>query len=58
MEIYILITSIWKMQKLPEEWKESITVPIHKKGEKKIVIIIGAHFAELFLEREMFQTKL
>ena len=26
-----LITSIWKNEKLPEEWKESIIVPIHKK---------------------------
>ena len=31
MEIHKLITSILK-EKLPEEWKESITVPIHKKG--------------------------
>jgi len=32
--IHKLITSICKKEKLPEEWKESITVPIHKKGEK------------------------
>jgi len=29
-----LITSIWKKEKLLEEWKESIVVPIHKKGDK------------------------
>ena len=43
MEIHKLIISIWKKEKLPEEWKESIIVPIHKKGIKRIVIFIGAY---------------
>jgi len=34
LEIHKLIISIWKREKLPEEWKESIIVPIHKKGDK------------------------
>jgi hypothetical protein len=33
-EIHELITSIWNKEKLPEEWKESILVPIYKKGDK------------------------
>ena len=33
-EIHKLITSIWNKQELLEEWKESITVPIYKKGHK------------------------
>ena len=33
-EIHKLIISIWNKEKLPEEWKESIIVPIYKKGDK------------------------
>jgi len=32
--IHKLIISIWNKEELPEEWKESIIVPIHKKGNK------------------------
>jgi hypothetical protein len=34
-EIHKLINSIWNKQELPEQWKESIIVPIYK-GDKTI----------------------
>ena len=34
LEIHKLTASIWKKEKLPEEWKKSIIVPIQKKGDK------------------------
>jgi hypothetical protein len=33
-EIHELIISIWNKEELPEEWKESITVSVFKKGDK------------------------
>jgi hypothetical protein len=33
-EIHRLICSTWDKEELPQQWKESITVPIHKKGDK------------------------
>jgi hypothetical protein len=32
-EIHNLITSIWKKEELPEEWKQLIIVFIYKKGD-------------------------
>jgi len=32
--IHKLIISTWIKEELPEEWKESVIVPIHKKGHK------------------------
>jgi hypothetical protein len=32
--IHKLISSIWNKEELPDQWKESIIVPIHKKGDK------------------------
>jgi hypothetical protein len=33
-EIHKLIMLIWNKEELPYQWKESIVVPIHKKGDK------------------------
>jgi hypothetical protein len=32
--IHKLIISIWNKEELPEEWRESIIVPIYKEGDK------------------------
>jgi hypothetical protein len=33
-EIHRLICSIWNKDELPQQWKESIIVPIYKKDDK------------------------
>jgi len=33
-EVHKLINSFWNEVELPEEWKESIIVPVNKKGDK------------------------
>jgi hypothetical protein len=33
-EIHKLICSVWNKEELSQQWKESIIVPIHKKGGK------------------------
>jgi hypothetical protein len=33
-EIHKLINSVRNKKELPDQWKESIIVPIHKKGDK------------------------
>jgi hypothetical protein len=32
--IHKLINCVWNKEELPVQWKESIIVPIHKKGDK------------------------
>ena len=34
-ELPKLINFTWNKDKLPEQWKESITVPVYKKGDKR-----------------------
>jgi hypothetical protein len=50
-EIHKLIIAIWTKGELPEEWEESIIVPIYTKGVKHIGVIIEAyHFCQLRTE--------
>jgi hypothetical protein len=39
-EIHRLICSVWNKEELPQQWKESIIVPIYKKGDRLTMIII------------------
>jgi hypothetical protein len=34
--IHKIIIAIWNEEEMPGEWKESIIVPIHKKGDKTL----------------------
>ena len=43
LEINKQFISIWKKEILREEWKDSIILPILKKGDKKGLIIIEAY---------------
>jgi hypothetical protein len=42
-EIHNLINSIWNKEELPQQWKESISVPICRKGDKLTIVIIEAY---------------
>jgi hypothetical protein len=42
-KIHELITSIWNTEKLPDQWKESIIIPVHKKGDKTDCGNIGGY---------------
>jgi len=33
--MYELVRQIWEEKRIPEEWKEIITVPIHKRGDRE-----------------------
>jgi hypothetical protein len=33
-ETHKCICSMWNKEELPQKWKESVTVPVHKKGDK------------------------
>jgi hypothetical protein len=45
-----LVNSVWNKEELPDQWKESIIVPVHKKGHKSKVHI-GKHLSQSFLSK-------
>jgi hypothetical protein len=46
--IHKLFNCIWNKEELPEQWKESVIVPFHKKGvELTVIIIMGYHCCHL-----------
>jgi hypothetical protein len=34
--MYEVVRQIWKSERIPEEWKETIIVPIYKIGDRDI----------------------
>jgi hypothetical protein len=47
-EIHKLINSVWNKEELPNQWKESIVVPIQKRVIKlTVIIIVGYHCCQL-----------
>jgi len=32
--VYELVKQIWEEERIPEEWKETIIVPVHKRGDR------------------------
>jgi hypothetical protein len=49
--IHKLINSVWNKEELPVQCKESIIVPIHKKGIKlTVIILMGYHVYQIHTE--------
>jgi hypothetical protein len=47
-EINKLINSVWNKEEFPDQWKESIIVPIQKRVIKlTVIIIVGYHCYQL-----------
>jgi hypothetical protein len=49
--IHKFINSVWNKEELPDQWKESIIVPVNKKDYKLTVIIIVEYHCYQFLTK-------
>jgi hypothetical protein len=49
-EIHELINSVWNKEELPDQWKESMIVPIHKEGDKTDCNITAINFIQHFIQ--------
>jgi hypothetical protein len=38
---------MWNKEELPQQWKESVILPIHKMGDKTVIIIEESPFYQL-----------
>jgi hypothetical protein len=46
--IHKLVNCVLNNAELPDQWKEPIIVPVHKKGDKTtVIIIVGYHCFQL-----------
>ena len=34
--IHRVVTAVWEIEEIPEDWRKAIIVPLHKKGDKKL----------------------
>jgi hypothetical protein len=53
-EIHKSINSVWNKEEFPDQWKESIIVPIQEKGDKTDVLIIVVMLATIWFRAFCF----
>jgi hypothetical protein len=56
--IHKLINSIWNKAELPDQWKESVIVPVHKRVTKlNVIIIVGYNCYQLHTDQLLIRIK-